>query len=608
MKTKFLNKILFYCFAFFAPLVTLAQEASFTASASKTKAEVGDQIQISFTLNTSGSGFKAPNLNDFAVVSGPNQSTSMQFINGSMSQTISLSYIIIPQKEGKFTIGSAFINAGGKVLQTKPFAIEVAKGSGKNTQQNSNQGAANSNAQVADMDNNLFLKASVNKNKVYLGEQVIVTYKVYTRVDIVENGLDKAPVFNGFWSEDIMSPNQQAELYPEIVDGVKFQVAEIKKTILIPQRTGTLQVESMDLNCVARVRRQARSNDIFEQFFGGGHQDVRVTIKSKPIKIEVMPLPEAGKPIDFNGAVGEFSIASKINKNKFKTNDGANLIYTISGKGNLKLIEDIKPNFPSEVESYDPKISDKINASAGGLSGSRTYDYLIIPRVAGKYEIPEQTFSYFDPSKKTYVTLRAPNFELDVEQGSEKQENYVVNSASKEEIKDLGNDIKYIKTESKFSEKDNYIITKFWFYLLLLLPIVASVAFLQYYKKFQKENSNISEVKSRKANKVALQQLAAAQQHLTNNQFDALYTELYKAITMYLANKFIIPVSELNKENIASKLSSNKINENIINRVLQLLDKSEMARFSPIKETMAMEIDFKEATSIITEIEEGRKV
>ncbi|MBK9671049.1 MAG: protein BatD [Bacteroidetes bacterium] len=441
MKQKLIGILLLV----FSSQFSWAQDATLVASTSRNQVGVGEQFQITYTLKGAGSNFRAPDMRDFVVLSGPNQSSSMEIINGNMSQSISLSYIIAAQREGKFTIGPAAISSNGKQVNSKSLVIEVVKNPAAQNSRNGQQ------SMDGDDNSDLFLRAFVDKSKVYVGEQLVVTFKIYTKVSIVQNALTKAPVFNGFWSEDIVSPNQQATLRPEVFDGVQYQAAEIKKTVIMPQRAGSLEITEMVMDVVKRVQQRSRSNSFFDQFFGGGYQDLRTTVKSKPLKIEVMPLPTAGKPVDFNGAVGDFGMECRLsNTNKtLKTNDATNLYITLSGKGNLKLIDPFKLKLPPEIEGYDAKISDKISTTTAGVSGSRTFDYLLIPRHSGKYELPPISFSYFDISKKSYVTLSSPDFTLDVERGAANEsESGTTVITAKEDVKILGNDIRYIKTKT----------------------------------------------------------------------------------------------------------------------------------------------------------------
>lgn len=584
-----------------------AQDAVLTASASRTQVGVGEQFQISYSLNGSGGSFRSPEMRDFAVLSGPNQSSSMSFVNGNMSQSLSYSYIITAQREGKFTIGPASIVVNGKTVTSKALVIDVVKNPAANQQ---NQGGQNRTQDQTSADNSeLFIRASVDKSKVYVGEQLLVTFKVYTRVNIVQNALTKAPVFNGFWSEDI-SPTQQATLRPEVLDGVQYQVAEVKKTILMPQRAGTLEITEMVMDFVKRVQQKNRNNSFFDQFFGGGYQDVRATARSKPLKIEVLPLPSAGKPADFNGAVGDFGMESRLsNTNKtLKSNDATNLYITISGKGNLKLIDPFKLKLPPEIESYDAKINDKISTTSSGVSGSRTFDYLLIPRHSGSYKIPIVSFTYFDVSKKSYVTLTTPEFPLEVIKGSanETDANTAVITA-KEDVKILGNDIRYIKTKTVLKKAGSDFFGSTLFYFLLSLPIILFLLFSVIFKNYMNSLKDTVSQKSKRATKIARKRMEIANQHLKANNYEAFYNELFKSINGYLSDKLNISIADLSKEKITETLQNRGVEAQAINLLIATLNKSEFARFAPVKSSEGMQTDYNDTLSTITKIEEELK-
>jgi hypothetical protein len=598
--------VLHFVFVFFAQLVC-AQETVLTATTSRTQVGVGEQFQISYSLNGNGGNFRSPEMRDFVVLSGPNQSTSMSYVNGNMSQSLSFSYIITAQREGKFSIGPATIVVNGKTISSKALVIEVVK----NPAANQNQGNQNRNQEQSTGDNSdLFIRATVDKSKVYVGEQLLVTFKIYTKVNIVQNALTKAPVFNGFWSEDIISPNQQATLRPEVWDGVQYQVAEIKKTILMPQRAGTLEITEMVMDFVKRIQQRGRSNSFFDQFFGGGYQDVRVTVKSKVLKIEVLPLPTAGKPADFNGAVGDFGMESRLsNTNKtIKSNDATNLYITISGKGNFKLIDPFKLKLPPEIEAYDAKINDKISTTVNGVSGSRTFDYLLIPRHSGSYKIPSVSFSYFDVSKRSYVTLSSPEFPIEVEKGAA-NESVAQTSvlAAKEDVKILGSDIRYIKTKSILKKGSAHFFGTKLFYFLLLLPLLLFILLSLIFKKYLEGLKDTVGTRSKKATSIAKKRLEIANQHLQANNYDGFYNELFKAINGYLSDKLNISVADLSKEKIAETLRIKNADEQAINFLITTLNKSEFARYAPVKSAASMQTDYTDTVSTISKIEEELK-
>jgi hypothetical protein len=587
-----------------------AQEASFTASVSRNKVTVGEQFQLSFTLNTNASNFNPPDLNNFIIYSGPNQSSSMQIINGSVSQTISMNYVLAAKKEGKITIGSASIQVGNKLLNTKPIVIEVSKSNGQSSAQGSGNSAAkgNNGAYPEDVESNIFMRATVSKNKVYQGEQLLVTYKVYTRLNIVDNALSKAPSFNGFWSEEVPNPTRQSELHSEVLDGIQYQVAEIKKTILIPQRSGTLSIDPLEMEVVTRVKSKSRNNNFFDQFFGGGYQDVKLSIASKQVKVEVMPLPEKGKPENFNGAVGQLNIEASIKNNEIKTDEGCNLTYTISGKGNLKLLEAFKLKLPADIETYDPKVSDKITVSVDGVKGSRTFDYLLIPRYAGNYTIPALPFSYFDPQKGQYVTLPGPDFLLKVTKGAGGDGMAVSRGTEKEDVKQLGNDIRFIKTNiPNFVQKQNSLFGSEVFWVLLILPAIVYLLFLIWFRKYKKDHSDLTLTKKKKANSMAQKQLKLANDFLSKNEYNAFFDEVFKAIYGYIASKLSIIPAELNKDKIKSQLEIKKVETHTIAQLIELLEVCEFARFSPEKDHKKMKDAYDKSVELISVLENKLK-
>lgn len=558
----------------------------FVASASKTRVAVGEQFQITYSLNSNGSGFRAPSLKDFDIYSGPNQSSSMQFINGNMSQSISFSYIVAAKKEGKFTIPPATVNSS---LESNSLVIDVSKGgssNGNSQGQNQNQSSKSS---TETSDNNLFAKTIVTKTKIYQGEQITVTHKVYTTLSLRGFQDIKFPSYNGFWSQEVVQKNQ-INLTNENVNGIGYNVAEIKKSFLFPQRSGTIEIEPIEVECIIRQRSNKRPQSVFDQFFGnGGYEDVVYKVKSKPMKIEVLPLPENNKPDFFSGAVGNFSFKAQLNKDKVKANDAVNLTITISGKGNLKLLDPLKINFPEDIERYDPKISDNITVNESGVSGTKTFEYLMIPRHAGEYKIDQLNFSYFDPEKKTYVSLPSPEFLLSVEKGSEKgsekdneAEKTMTTAVNKEDIKLIGSDIRYIKTGIiDLKKKDQFFFGSPLFIAGVTSPVLLFILFLFARKRHTEINKDQITVKSRKARKIALKRLELANVHLKNDNKEELYNELLRAWYGYLSDRLNIPVADLSKESILNSLQGKGVNMKTGEDLIAILDNCEFARYAP---------------------------
>jgi hypothetical protein len=579
---------------------SLAQKL--TVQTSRNRVAVGETFQISFSLNGNGSNFKAPNLNDFDVYSGPNQSSSMSFINGVMSQSITLSYILAAKREGKLTIGPASVNSGGSTIQSNPIIIEVVKGSANSgNQNNNNQSQSSPNSE--NVSDNLFLKTTVSKTKVFQGEQITVTHKAYTRYQLKGFQDIKFPDYNGFWSQDEAMNNQQIQVTNENVDGVVYQVAELKRSYIFAQRSGKLKIEPMEATVVVRKQSNQRPHDIFEQFFGGGYVDASYSVKGQPIFIDVQALPETNKPDNFSGAVGEFSYKVQLSKEKVKANDAVNLTITLSGNGNIKLVEAPKINFPEDFETYDPKVKENILANGNGVNGSKTFDYLIIPRHEGDYKIDQIGFSYFDPLKKEYVTIPAPDLNLHVDKGDESSATVITNSNRQEDLKVLGNDIRYIKTNSNLKPKDDYFFGSLLFYLGLISPLIAFIGFLFVRRKNIEQNKDAVAVKSRKATKMARKRLSIAEQHLKSNNKELFYIEIFKALYGYISDKLNIPVADLNKDHISETLKTKNVSEITIQQLITTLDNCEYARYAPSAVSGDLNSIYNNTVELITKIE-----
>lgn len=586
-----------------------AQDGAFTASVDRNRVAIGEQLEITFSLNGSGKNFQPPAFNDFLVLSGPNQSTSMQFINGAMSQSISYSYILQPRSEGKYTIGAATIESGGKKVQSNSITIEVTKGSPQQKQQQSAKGGQqttddeNLNKQIAE---NLFIKVIVDKFNVYQGEQITATYKLYTRVNIANSQITKVPALTGFWNQEIDIPKNIQET--EVLNGVQFRVIPIKKYALFPQQSGTLELDPMEAEFVVQVQTRKRGGDVWDQFFNdpffGNVRNVNYPIKSTPIKIMIKPLPSHNVPEGFSGAVGKFSVESWLDKRETKTNEPVTLKVKISGRGNLKLIDPLKISFPPDLESYDPKISDNITTGTSLISGSRTFEHLLVPRRPGEQKIAPFNFSYFDPEKKEYSSIKSPEFLITVAKGTD----YIsapTTSLSKEEIKLLGQDIRFIKSgTTSFKKQGESFFGSLGFFILLLSPMFLFVGFISYIRHYEKISGDVIRLKSRKATKIAKRRLVHAEKFLSQKKREEFYTAVSQALWGYVVDKLGIPLSDLSQDSIKNTLTSRKVNEASIVKLINTINHCEFARFAPSSDSLEMEMIYKDTIELITSIEE----
>ncbi len=587
-----------------------AQNVTFTASVSKNPVAVGEQFEVTFEMNGTGDRFAPPAFGGgLQVLSGPNVSTSMTSINGNTTVSNSYSYILAATQEGNVTIGAASIYSNGKLLATRPISLKVTKGQpvpqGRRGRPGQQQAQANSQVQeasAAEVANALFIRAAVDKTNVYIGQQLNVNYRIYTRVDILQNQLDKIPDLNGFWSQDVNPHMQNVQWHTEIYNGNKYNVADIKQSILFPERAGNLTIDPMGMTFI--IREQAPAHDVMEEFFGGSFKEVKVKLKSPAVTIHVKPLPEAGKPLDYGGAVGTFSMEAGVDKTALRANETINYNVKISGTGNIKLMKNLSPVFPADFEKYDPKVTDTVNAETGKLTGSRLYNYLLIPRHEGKDTIHPIRFTYFNPATARYVTLTSKTFPINVAKGIAEKNVSTLSSADKQDIKLMDKDIRYIKTKDRSLSKDGEDFFGSTAYNLLLLagPLLF-IGAMFYRTWYRKANSDIVKVRSRKAGKIAAKALAQAKTALAANNSAAFYETLFKGIYGYLSNKFNIPYANLDQETISSVLRAKGVGEPLITQMQDTLELCDMARFAPVSGISEKEV-FERSKNMIHDIED----
>jgi len=590
---------------------SFAQSEKFVATASATTVASGEQFQVTFTFSGNGKSFRAPDFANFSVLMGPNQSSSVQINNGNFSQTLSFTYILQAGNEGTFKIGSAEIEgSNGKVI-SNTLTINVVKGAGK--AQGGKQGNSQQNASDS---KNVFVRTSIDRSNVYLGEAVVVTYSLCTKVQLINYSIDKIPSMNGFWSQDIPMP-QQLQFRQEIIDGVRYEVADLKKMVLFPQRSGTLTVDAMAMEVIARiqVKRQGRSNDPFGQFFNDpffgnpfntGVQDVKIPLKGEAIRINVKELPP-NAPSTFSGAVGKFNYEVSVDKKELKTHDPVTLKIKISGKGNIKLVDPPAISFPPDFETYDPKENSNLNASVGGVTGSKTFEYLLIPRNPGEYKIPIENFAYFDLDKKSYQEIPSPEILIKVNKGDESMTVITGSAVNKSDIQLLGKDIRFIKThEPEFVRASNGIYGSGMFYTLLSAPVLLFAGMLLVRKRQEKLKGKTGILKSRRANKVALKRLSIAKKLLNANEKEKFLDEISKAMWGFISDKLQIPVSDLSKESATEALLKQNVDEALIKEFTSTIDSCEFARFAG-SEAGSLESLYQLALGSISKIEESAR-
>ena len=550
---------------------------------------------------------------DFQLLWGPQQgrSTSVQMINGKTTKSVqtTYSYVLRPVKTGKFTLARASAKVKGQDIYSQPTTIEVvASGSSSSSgSQSSSQGSSQSGRQSQSgvvQDDDIFLVLNLSRSDVVVGEPITATIKLYQRVNIAGFESASFPTFNGFWSQELEAPTN-IEFSRETYDGQIYNSALLRKFILIPQQQGAVKIDPAELICLVNVRVSSAGTSIFDGFFDD-YRTVRKKVASKPVTVNVKPLP-AGAPASFGGGVGEFTISAKLSKDTLKTHEAASLLVTVSGHGNVSLLETPKVNFPPDMEVYDTKISDRIDK--GGLAGSKVYEFPFIPRSHGDFIIEPIKYSYYDVSKKMYVTLETPAIPVTVERGNESDAGGVLISGSQpKDVRNLASDIRFINTKAPgLSAKGKFLVGSGAFWIILILIAAAAAACWFSLRKLAARRADVVGTKNRKATKMALKRLQLANTFLKQNLYTAFYEELHKALLGFISDKLNIPVAELSRDRIAESLKEGNVEESSIDTFISILDACEFARYAPDAGHEAMEAHYKSALDVISSIDSNMK-
>ncbi len=587
-------------------------KVTFTASAPDAVA-VGDQFRLSYTVNTEKvRDFRVASIKGFDVLMGPSRSYSMQSINGVKTENLTFTYILMATAEGNFTIPGATITANGNQMVSNSVHIKVlpadqanaSSGGGSNNKGNGSASRPSSGTAIS--NNDLFITATASKTTIYEQEAFLLTYKIYTLVDLRMFDNVKLPDFKGFHSQEVELPNDR-RWGLEHYKGRNYQTTVYRQFVLFPQQSGKLTIDAARFD--ASIAKATQVSDPFEAFFNGGsnYVEVKKTIMTPQLTIDVKPLP-AGKPAGFTGGVGEFNITSSINSTNIKTNDAVTIKLVISGTGNLKLLSTPEIKFPEDFEVYDPKVDNKFRLTNAGLSGSKVIEYLAIPRNAGTYKIPAVNFSYFDINSNSYKTLTTEEYELHVEKGAGNAAQTIANFTNKEDLKILNEDIRYIKqNDVVLSQKGDFFFGSWLYWLFYLIPGIAFITFFIVYRKQIAANANVAKMRTKKANKVAVKRMKQAGKLLEENKKDAFYDEVLKALWGYISDKLNIPVSRLSKDNIEEELRIYGVDDTLIKEFIDALNNCEFARFAPGDDNQAMDKVYSASLEVISRMENSIK-
>ncbi|MGC8803109.1 MAG: BatD family protein [Bacteroidales bacterium] len=613
-------KYIFSLIGIFIFLNTLrADNIQFTASGPRV-VEVGEQFEITFTINAQPSGFRPPEFKGFSLIGGPSQSssTSIQYINGRVTQnvTFSYSYYFTATKAGTYTIDPAKATVDGKSYLSNSLTIEVvASGKaaagipGSASTQSGNEGtsAGNQDEVVAEAGNDdLFVRILVDKTTAYQGEKIIATIKLYSRLNISSIEKVDYPSFNGFFRQDIETPPLQ-HLEREVINGQVYGTGILQRMVLIPQNAGQVTIEPFSLQAVVQVPVSRRPRSIWDDFWGPQVREIRKKISSKPVKITVKALP-GNAPQSFKGAVGNYTFNVSLDKQNVKTNDAINLKITISGNGNLKIIQPFDIKFPTDFETYDPKVTVNTKATLNGIEGSKSFEYLIIPRHSGTFKIAPIEFTWFDLQSKQYKTASSGELVINVEKSADEGKTTIVQGVDREDVKFLGKDIQFIKTKNlNLNRKDEFLIAQPLFGAMYAISLMLFGLFVWFMRNQIRANADVAGVRLRKANKIAIRRLQIAKENLEAQLEEKFYENVLKALWGYVSDKFNIPLADLSREKVYELAALHNISNEIVDELMKLLDHCEFARYAPAQGSGHMQDVYQNAIQVISKFEQNFK-
>ncbi len=582
---------------------------------------VDEQFTVAFIIEgeESPSDFKWNPGDEFKLVWGPQRgtSTSISIVNGKRTKSAqtTYTYILLPKSAGVFGIPPASATVKGKDITSQMTKIEVVKGgSGSSSSSGGQSSGAGQQSQqqpssTGDIpSSDLFLRLTTSRSSVVVGEPLTVTLKLYQRVNIAGFEDAKFPTFNGFWSQEVAAPTN-IEFHRENIDDSIFNAAVLRSWVLIPQQAGDIFIDPAELVCLVNVRTQSSSRSIFDSFFDDEFRTIRKRVLSDRLKIKVSRLPE-GAPASFSGGVGTFSMNARLSKDSLKTHDASSLVITVSGKGNVSLLEAPKVSFPPDFDVYDVKVTENTDKSTGKTSGSKTFEYPFIPRSHGDFAVEGVEYSYYDVNQHKYVTLTTPSMTIKVERGPESGQPVSIegqpltSGVAHKDVKSLGSDIRYISTKKpSWSKVGGMFCFSPLFWVLLALLLLAAAAVYYVIRTVTARRSDIVLTKNKAATKMARRRLAAAGSHLEHNLYSAFYEELHKALLGYVSDKLNIDMSDMSRDNIGASLASAGVPDSYVSEFSGLLEACEFARYSPDAGHDAMDAHYRTALDVIASID-----
>lgn len=566
-----------------------AQDVSFSAAINKNPVGLNDHFSLTLTIRNGKGNIMAPDLSKFNLLYGPGSSTSIQYVNGRKTSSYSYTYTLSPKKTGDFVMGPFEAEINGRKYNSNKINLKVVnEGSATVGTQSGGSGKSKGTSQSSATDGDLIIKIVLDKSSVYVGESVLATFILYSRFQALELQEFESPAFNGFWSEELKNTRASWDDKIKLIDGKQYRKATLRRVVLIPQHSGNIKIEKIKLSALVDA-----------SFFNRG---TLVDAYSNAPVLKVKPLP-SGKPADFSGAVGTFELKAKASSNNINTNDALNYVVEIKGRGNLKLVNEFKVPFPGDFEKYDPKTSENIIVDRGGMSGSKKWDYLLIPRHAGNYTIPAIRFSYFDLRTKKYKIIQSSPINIEVVKGEGSTSTGVIyNSVNKQDFQILDEDIRYINnTSPQLIPNGKYLFGSLKYFILFFSPALLFLIFVFIQRKVEASSKDVVGRKMKKAQRKANTYLKQSEKLLSEGSKE-FYDKIFAALYGYIRDRMNMGISELNKQQIKERFEAKEIKPETISELISVLETCEMARFAPIGDVSRKEL-VDQARSVINQIE-----
>ena len=583
-------------------VLTASAQNSFTADAPAV-VSTDEIFRVVFTATYEGgkvSDFVPPSFEGLEVLAGPvsSTSTSFQSINGqsSTTHTHSYTYTVRAVQEGKVTLGAASVKIGKETYSTEPRTIEAVMG------QVPDQGSAAAGGQRQSAGEDLMLRMSVSKTRAVVGEPVIVTLKLYVQSSAISGFEDvRFPTFDGFWSQEIDAP-QNIQFVRENYNGQIYNSALLRRYMLLPQQTGALTIDPSELVCLLQVRAESTGpRSIFDDFFSS-YQTIRKRVTSEPVTVNVSALP-AGAPASFTGGVGSFRLSAGFDSDSVAAHEATSLKITISGTGNINLVDAPKVQLPADFEAYDVRKTENISTGESGSTGTLTFEYPFIPRAPGVFDIDPVEFTYYDIADGRYRTLSSGPLRLKVGEGTRTDAAVIPSGVSKRSVESLGEDIRFISTVPRLKKTGRMMVGSPAMLIIPVAIVLAAAAVWILLSRSIARRSDVAGTRNRKAMKVARARLKNASAFLRQGLYSAFYEELHKALHGYISDKLMLPVADLTRERIGEELRSRGKDEAVIQELYDILDACEYARYAPASGSEAMEKHYQQAVKVISQIE-----